>query len=123
MYEKSTTISKSYLKSVYDNNKSLILLCGNNSVDQIENSATYLWFGTDDPPVYLYSKAWFIPRTSTEGTGDTLQSIINYMDSQGIDNATFKVVNSSKNVITADGTGAKFSVGSVNFNDWGRPPV
>jgi len=122
MFSKSTTISLSYLQSVFNAGNSLLLACGNNSANQIDNSATTLWYGTGTLPSYTYRKAWKVPRTSAEGQGATLQEIIAYMLSHSLTSATYRASNQTVNQITHAQTNAHIIAGTAELNDWTEPP-
>jgi len=122
MYTKSKTISLADLESTYNAGKNLYIICGNDTVDQIEHLDTNLWYGHASFPSYNHQKAWRVPRTSANGPGDTLETIIQYMDNHNLDDAILKVSNSTTNVITDSDTGSEIKPDEVKtFNNWIEP--
>ncbi len=121
MYFKSTTINKSELEAAYNAGKSLCLLCGNNSVNQINDSGTVLWYGSSNKPSYLYNKQWCVPRTTDIGPGSTLADIIQFMTDKGLTSLTFTVKNENVDVIVSTGTNSGLVGGGMYFDMWGEP--
>ncbi|HHE46691.1 MAG TPA: hypothetical protein ENL08_03175 [Bacteroidetes bacterium] len=117
-YSKTTGISYSFMKSAYDDGYSLHLVCGNNTVDEIDDSNTELRAVTGTKPTYTYRKAWLVPRTTAEGHGATLKEMLDYMDEKGITEATYKVSNAGIDKITDMNTSSEFNIGVRNYDDW-----
>jgi len=117
-YSKTTTISYSLMRSAYDDGYSLHIFCGNNTNDKIQDSNTVLQTVTGSLPTYTYRKAWLVPRTKPDGQGATLKEMLEYMDSHGITQATYKVSNPDVDKIVQVKTGAEFITGVQSYNDW-----
>ena len=117
-YSKTTGISYSFMKSAYNDGYSLHLVCGNNTVDKIEDSNTDLQAVTGTKPTYTYQKAWLVPRTTEEGQGATLKEMLDYMDEKSITEATYQVSNPGVDKITHLNTFSEFIIGVRRFNNW-----
>jgi len=121
MYSKSTTITLTEMQDIYDAGKNLYLIIENDLVDKIEATGTDLWYGYSGAPSSTYLKAWRVPRTSSDGPGDTLESIIQYMKTNSLTEATFKVSNDTQNQIVNTPTIANIVPGPKVCNYWYEP--
>lgn len=121
MYSKSTTITLTEMQDIYDAGKNLYLIIENDSEDKIEASGTGLWYGYSGAPSSTYLKAWRVPRTSSDGSGDTLESIIQYMQANSLTEAEFKVSNDTQNQIVNTATIANIIPGPKVCNYWYEP--